>query len=147
MDYMGIMNAKQFLKQYENAVNAAERLRLHYREELEKIDTIGSTLSGDGQPHGSGISRKTEDKAIKLAEAQSKWKEAEIDALTIKDEVFSVIWDIPGIEGKVLFERYINLLTWEQIAEKLDYSYSGIFYAHGRALDIVEKRLPEIDHE
>ena len=145
---MEVMNAKQFLRQYENAVDAAERLRLHYHEELEKIDAIGSTLSGDGLPHGSGISRKTEDKAIKLAEAQTKWKEAEIDALILKDKVFSVIWDIPGIEGKVLFERYINLLTWEQIAEKLDYSYSGIFYAHGRALEIVRKRLTEaIDHE
>ena len=52
-----------------------------------------------------------------------------------------MIVDIPGIEGKVLYERYINLLTWEQIAEKLFYSNTGIFYAHKRALDIVEKRL------
>lgn len=144
------MNAKQFLKQYEEAVSIAENLRRYYEEEQEKIDAIGSTLGGEpGMPHGTGISRKTEDKAIRLADAQARWKEAEIDALLVRDRVFNLIWDIPGIEGKVLYDRYIDLMTWEKIAEKRSYSYTGIFYVHNRALEIVEKKLSskEDNHE
>ena len=135
------MTAKEFLRQYEYAVQKAKRLEEQYNTEILEIDAIGSTLSNEGQPHGNGVSRKTEDKAIKLADTARAWKEARYEALEVRDKVFAMIVDIPGIEGKVLYERYINLLTWEQIAEKLYYSNTGIFYAHKRALDIVEKRL------
>lgn len=135
------MDAKEFLKRYEYALNAAERAKRNYELEMERIDTIGSALGGDGQPHGSGISKKTEDKAIRLADKASKWLDAEERAQVVLEEMTDFINSIPGIEGIVLYERYINMLTWEQIAEKLYYSSSGIFYAHSRALDIVEKRL------
>jgi DNA-directed RNA polymerase specialized sigma subunit len=133
--------AKEFLKQYERAVDRASRYEAEYKLATEQIDAIGSTLSGDGQPHGTGISRKTEDKAVRLTEIREKWKQAKDQAFEVRQRVLEVIIDIPDIEGKVLYERYINLLTWEQIAEKLYYSNSGIFYAHGRALDIVKQRL------
>lgn len=135
------MTAKQFLKQYEYAVDLVARYEAEYRLAEEEIDAIGSTLAGDGQPHGTGVSKKTENKAIKLSEARDKWKQARDDAFEIRQRVLNVIIDIPDIEGKILYERYINLLTWEQIAEKLYYSYSGLFYAHGRALEIVERRI------
>ncbi len=135
------MRAKDFLKQYKKAMDLVEKYENEYNEAVENIDAIGSTLSGDGQPHGTGVSRKTEDKAIDLVTAREKWAQAKLDAFNIRQEVVDLIIDIPDIEGKVLYERYINLLTWEQIAEKLFYSYTGIFYAHNRALDIVEKRL------
>lgn len=135
------MTAKEFLKQYQYAVDLVERYEAEYKRAEEEIDAIGSTLSGDGTPHGTGISRKTESKAIKLSEIRDKWKKARDDAFEVRQQVLNVIIDIPDVEGKILYERYINLLTWEQIAEKLYYSYTGVFYAHGRALDIVEKRL------
>lgn len=135
------MKAKEFLNQYKKAMDLVYRCESEYKEAVENIDAIGSTLSGDGQPHGTGVSRKTEDKALDLVEAREKWAKAKRDAFNIRQEVVDLIIDIPDIEGKVLYERYINLLTWEQIAEKLYYSYTGIFYAHNRALDIVEKRL------
>lgn len=135
------MTAKEFLRQYEELNKRALRLKQEYQTELEKIDAIGSTLAGDGLPHGNGISRKTEDKAIRLADKAMKWKNAELDALEKRQEIFELIYDIPGIEGNVLYERYIELKTWEQIANALFYSYTGIFYVHKRALEIVEKRL------
>ena len=137
------MTAKEFLRQYEELNRRAYRYQQEYKTELEKVDAIGSTLAGDGMPHGSGISRRTEDKAIRLADKAAKWKAAELDALQKRQEIFEVIHDIDGIEGDILYERYINLLTWEQIAERLYYSDSGLYYAHQRALAIVEGRLNE----
>lgn len=137
------MKAKEFLKQYKEAMDLVVKYENEYNEAVENIDAIGSTLAGDGQPHGTGVSKKTENKAIDLVTAREQWAQAKLDAFRIRQEVVNLIIDIPGIEGKVLYERYVNLLTWEQIAEKLFYSYTGIFYAHNRALDIVDKRLSQ----
>lgn len=136
------MTAEEYLKQYSELNRRAQRYKAEYQTELEKIDAIGSTLAGEpGMPHGTGISRKTEDKAVRLADKATKWITAGLEAIEKRQEIFELIHDIDGIEGDILYERYINLLTWEQIAERLYYSDSGIYYAHQRALDIVERRL------
>lgn len=135
------MTAKEFLRQYEHASRIVQRCKTEYETEVEKIDAIGSTLSNDGMPHGSGISRKTEDKAIRLAEKATKWKAAELDAIAKRQEVFEVIYDIQGIEGEILIERYINLRKWEDICVLLHYSWRGTHKIHARALQIVEARI------
>lgn len=135
------MTAKEFLKQYEHASRIVQRCKTEYETEVEKIDAIGSTLSNDGMPHGSGISRKTEDKAIRLAEKATKWKAAELEAIAKRQEVFEVIYDIKGIEGEILIERYINLRKWEDICVLIHYSWRGTHKIHARALQIVEARI------
>ena len=136
------MTAKEFLRQYEDANRRALRCKTEYETELEKIDAIGSTLSNDaGMPHGSGVSRRTEDKAIRLADKAMKWKVAELEAIEKRQEVFEVVINVKGIEGDVLYYKYIKLMKWEEIALELNYSVRGIWYAHGRALRIVEERI------
>lgn len=135
------MTAKEFLKQYEHADRIVQRCKTEYETEMLKIDAIGSTLSNDGLPHGNGISRKTEDKAIRLAEKATKWKAAELDAIAKRQEVFELIYDIPGIEGEILIERYVNLRKWEDICVIIHYSWRGTHKIHARALKIVEARL------
>lgn len=136
------MTAKEFLKQYEELNRKALRLKHEYETELEKIDAIGSTLSNDaGMPHGSGVSRRTEDKAIRLADKALKWKEAELDAIAKRQEVFEVIHSVSGIEGEVLYERYINLRHWEEICVLIHYSWVQTHEYHKRALRIVQDRI------
>lgn len=135
------MKAKEFLNQYKNAMDLVYRCESEYKEAVENIDAIGSTLSGDGQPHGTGVSRKTEDKALNLVEAREKWAKAKRDAFNIRQKVVDLIIDIPDIEGEALYEKYINLLTWQEVADKLNYSLPGIHNVRQRALAIVEARL------
>ena len=135
------MTAKEYLKQYEEAHRRALRCKAEYEAEREKIDSVRSTLGGDGMPHGSGISRKVEDNAIRLSDKAMKWKIAELDAIEKRQEVFEVISSIDGIEGDVLFEKYVNLCSWDEVAHRLSYSLRGVLYAHGRALQIVAKRI------
>ena len=136
------MTAKEYLKQYEYADKRAKRLQAEYERELELIDSVRSTLGGDGMPHGSGISRRTEDAAIRLSEKAEKWKDAQTDAIHKRQLVFDAIHDIDGVEGDVLYQKYINYdQTWEEIAQALHYSVRGIQYAHGRALLIVASKL------
>ena len=146
------MTAKEYLQQYGEAVRVAERLKTEYDQELLKIDAVRSTLGGDGTPHGTGISRATEDKAIRLADKALELKDAELDAIRIRQEVFDLIRTVPGEKGDVLYERYINLVedketgrlrlkTWDEVAEAVKYSKRHARNLHDEALDIVQHFL------
>ena len=136
------MRAKDYLKQYEQLNRKAQRYGEEYKLELEKIDAIGSTLAGEpGMPHGTGTSRKTEDKAIRLADKALEWKQAELDAIEKRQEIFELIADIEGPEGDVLYERYIMLRTWEEVCVIVHYSWTQTHEYHKRALAIVQGRI------
>lgn len=135
------MTAKEFLKQYEYADKKARRLGAEYQREIQMIDAIRSASDNDGMPHSTGTSRPTEDKALKLAEKALRWREAELEAIRIRQQVFELIYDIDGIEGEVLTERYINLRKWEEICVLVHYSWHGVHAIHRRALAIVERAL------
>ena len=135
------MTAKEFLRQYEYADKRARRLGAEYQREIQIIDAIRSASDNDGMPHGTGTSRPTEDKALKLADKALRWREAELEAIRTRQQVFELIYDIDGIEGEVLTERYINLRKWEEICVLVHYSWQGVHLVHKRALAIVENRL------
>ena len=133
------MTAKQFLRQYEEANNKAIQRKREYERQMELIGSVSVKM--DGMPHGSGISKPTEEDALRLAEKAEKLREAEKDAIRTRQEVYEFIDGIPDIEGRVLYERYINLHKWEEICILLHYSWQGIHLVHRRALAIVENRL------
>jgi len=135
------MTAKEYLRQYEELNRKAEQHRQEYLLEMERIDAIGSTLAGDGQPHGSGVSKKTEDKAIRLAEKAMRWKMAELDAIEKRQEIYELISQIKGVEGDVLYQRYINLRKWEEVCILVHYSWKGVHIVHRRALMLVQQIL------
>lgn len=133
------MTAKQFLRQYEEANSKALQRKREYKKQLELIGSVSVKM--DGMPHGSNISKPTEEDALRLSEKAQKWREAELEAIKLRQEVYELIDAIPGIEGKVLYERYINLHKWEEICILLHYSWQGIHLIHRRALAIVDSRL------
>lgn len=132
------MTAKEYLRQYAYAQRRADIFREEYEAETLKVDAIRSLSDNDGMPHGTNISKPTEDKAIRLADKAKKWRDAELDALEVRQMVFDTISIVPDIEGKVLYERYIQMRKWEEICVRLNYSWKGIHLVHRRALNIVE---------
>ena len=135
------MTAKEYLKQYEYAVDRVRRYEEEYQNELTLIDAVRSVSDNDGMPHGSGISKPTENKAVRLADKSLRLVEARLKAIEIRQEIFDLIDSVDGIEGDVLYQRYINLHKWEEICVLLHYSWQGIHLIHRRALAIVESRL------
>ena len=135
------MNAKEYLKQYEYAHRKALRYKAEYEAELELVDSVRSTLGGDGMPHGSGVSRKVEDQAIRLADKALKWKDAELSAISKRQEIFELICDIDGAEGEVLYERYVNLHRWEDICVIVHLSWRQTHRVHRKALQIIETKM------
>lgn len=135
------MTAKEFLQQYGEAVRIAERIKTEYNQEQDLIDSVRSALGGDGVPHGGGISKATENKAIKLADKVLELKDAELEAICIRQKVFDVIRTVPGEKGDVLYERYINLKSWDEVADSVGYSKRHARNLHDEAIDIVQHFL------
>ena len=135
------MTAKEHLKQYEYADRRVRRLEQEYEQEMLMVDAIRSASDNDGMPHGNSISKPTEDRAIRLADRKLRLVQARLDALEVRQDIFDLINDIEGVEGDVLYQRYINLHKWEEICVLLHYSWQGIHLIHRRALAIVESRL------
>ena len=133
------MTAKEYLKRYEEADRKARQHHAEYERELEMIGSLSVRM--DGMPHGSNISKPTEEAALKLADKALRWKMAEIDAIRVRQEVYELVSDIQGIEGQVLYERYINLHKWEEICILVHYSWNGIHHVHRRALQLVEEKM------
>ena len=135
------MTAKEFLRQYEYADRKVRRLETEYHDELLMVDAIRSASDNDGMPHGSGISKPTEEKALRIADTHLRLISAREEAVAKRKEVFDLVNGIDGIEGDLLFERYIKLRKWEEICILLHYSWQGVHKVHRRALAIVESRL------
>ncbi len=135
------MTAKEYLKQYERAVRRAQRYREEYENETRLIDAVRSLSDNDGMPHGSGISKPTENKAIRLADKRLRLIEAEMEAIRVKQNLFDFIDGIEGIEGDILYHRYIRLLKWEEICLIVHYSWPNTMRIHRRALSIVQNLL------
>lgn len=135
------MTAKEYLKQYERAARKAKRYREEYEAEAALIDAVRSLSDNDGMPHGSGISKPTEEKAIRLADRMLRLIDAETEAIRVRQEVFDFIASIEGVEGEVLLLRYVYLLTWEEICMRIHYSWKHTHRIHKRALAIVAEKM------
>lgn len=132
------MTAKEYLLQYKRAVREAQRLRDEYEKELYLIDNIRSSLGGDGMPRSGEISKKVERQAIKLGEKADALKEAEADAIGIRNEVFRTVMRVPDEKGSVLYERYILLKSWEDVADAVGYTVRHVHNLHKDGLEYVE---------
>lgn len=141
------MTAEYYLKQYEYIVRRILRLEGEYRDELLQIDAVRSLSDNDGMPHGSGISKPTEDKAIRLADKALRLVEARLDAVEIRQEIFDTVNSLDGLEADVLNERYLNLdeyghlQTWEVVCDRVHYSWPTVRTAWHRGLNMVQNLI------
>lgn len=132
------MTAKEYLQQYGEAERLAQRLRSEYNKEAELLDSIRSPLGNDGQPRGGSFTSPIETKAVRLAEKLTEYQDAELEAIRIKRRVLRTINQVPGERGAVLYERYINIKSWRQVADSLHYTKRHCYNLHNEGLDIVE---------
>ena len=140
------MTVKEYLRQYEAAERMARRLKTEYDMQMQKIDAIKSPMNTDGMPHGSGISNRTEQSALRLVEAAERYKDAEVEALKKRQQVFELIWNVPGLKGDILYERYINLKSWDQVADSVHYSLRQVHNIHGQVLLELANCIPLHKH-
>ncbi len=127
---------KEFLKRYQKAVRREQDIL----DEIQRLraDKMFPSVCNDGMPRGSSqtdlsdyiaeIDAAIEDLKEERLEKIKIYREIEMRIRCMKDED----------EQEVLRMRYIKGMKWEDIAEKINYSYSGTLKLHGRALTDIE---------
>ena len=135
------MTAKEYLEQYGDAVRYEAQVREEYREQIEQIDNIRSSLGGDGLPRSHDIRREVEEKAVELAEKAQELKEAEIWAVSTRQQIYRAIEAVPGIPREVLIERYVHLKKWEDVARAVNYSVSHTHVLEQRGLEFIQNMI------
>lgn len=135
------MTARDYLLQYETADRIARRYESEYKRELEMIDAVKSTADIDGLPHGNGIKKPVEDKAVRLSAKAMEWKSAQLDALHIRQEIFQTIMAVGGQPSEVLIERYINLKSWREVCVAVHWSWYKVRGLHEDGLKKVSELI------
>lgn len=126
----------RYLSRYRRLNQRIDRLleeQSRWREMALKITPVLSQTPGGGES-GSPIERPM-DKVLEIDEEIKR----EIDELqTVRKEIRAALNQLEDENLKLLMEyRYIDGLTWEQIAVEMHYSYMQICRLHGKALQTI----------
>jgi hypothetical protein len=134
------LTAKEYLRQYK-LMTARIRDREHDLAELrEERESISINL--DGMPHGTSLSDKTARLAAQLADAEEEIIELRSEAWSIRMEIVRTLNRIQTPEyNTLLYLRYIEGKTWEQIAVEMHYTFRHTTRLHGDALREVDAIL------
>lgn len=135
------MTIEQYLRQYRNADRYVRKLEREIEKERFLIDSIRSPLGSSGEPHGTGISKSVEIRAIRIADKVEEYERAAIQAVELRQMVFDAIRNVEGIEGALLYEYYIDYFnekrgkpkTWEDVADIIHVDPRSVYRIKKRA--------------
>lgn len=132
------MDVKIYLRQYIPALKLAEQCARNL-DTLRHVYLRSPRL--DGMPKGSTSGGL--DRTIALIdEAERKLDRARWKALTILNGIEDLLEHVEEHEQQTLLrKRYIDGLTWQQIAMEMHWSESSVRRIHGRALEELRRKI------
>lgn len=131
------MDIKAFLRQYRAALKYAERCA----KDLDALRDVGVRSPRlDGMPRsgsGGGIEHQ-----IELIDAAERRLDRERGkALKLLEAIEDLIEGLEDYRQKTLIRlRYIDGLSWEQIAQEMHWSERTVYNIHGKALAELRRR-------
>lgn len=128
----------QKIRLYDTHINnkMAELARLR-----DMVENITPTLKDDVVA-SSGSKDKLGDAVAKIVDLQNEVNRAIDEFVDKKTEVCATIDSLQNPDHvALLHKRYVEYLTWEQIACDMFMSYRNVLYVHGRALQAIESVL------
>lgn len=132
----------QKIRLYDTHINnkVAEMSRLK-----DMVLNITPTLKDD-VVSGSGSKDKLGDTVAKIVDLQDEINRAIYEFVDRKNEVCAIIDSLQNPDHvALLHKRYVEYLTWEQIACDMHISYRHATRMHGRALQAIERVMIEKD--
>ena len=132
------MEAKQFLKQYQNILTDIRNLVVQ-KLELENL-AMSATVGTDGERvQSSGRKDRMAELAVKIADAEREIVEQRTQAFHRLREIEEAIKAVPdGRQQQILHMRYVERKKWEEIAVDLGIDYRWTLRLHGKALKKIE---------
>lgn len=119
---MDIRETKKFLRRYESNQVRVEHMQNELDEKRERLDSISSSRL-TGMPRG-GIPVTKEDLIADIDILERRLAKMIAKGRILKEELLFVIDDVGDpLLSKVLELYYIDFLTIEEIAEKMNYTH------------------------
>lgn len=138
--------AKRFLRQYQVAKAKVTLIENEIAKLAQEIDAIKAI--GDGLPRGTEISDRTGNIATKLADKTIDLVQARGEAMEIMHEIAVTINEMENpAQICLLWMRYIDGASWDEIAVALNYSRRQLLRIHARALIMFERVITDKHHK
>ncbi len=129
-----------FLSEYQNIERGLEALKERKAEIYEKLTAC--TASTDRE-RLNGTKSNTREKTLAMyADMENIIEEKELQLAALQKKILIAVAEIPdSILSSILYEKYVNGLTWYQISMKINYSDKHIIqHLFPKALSLL--RLP-----
>ena len=138
-----IVDAKAYLKQ----VELCDTRINNKLDELSVLKSIALKVTpslSHAPAHGSGNQDKVGDVVAKIIDLEADINRTVDELVDKKREISAVIDKLQdSAQLSVLYKRYFQFETWEQIACEMHMSHRNVCYIHGRALQKVAQILAE----
>ena len=126
--------AKAFLNQVRDIIRTENRILAQMQKLEDRQLSITAQLSD--MPRGS-THFTTEDYAIEMDLLRRQLLDEMQKERQAYKQILQVLDQLEGIEKEIMIMHYLMLMTWEEIAFKVEKSYRWTQKLHGRALEKV----------
>lgn len=123
---------RQYLSRVRSAIQRENRILDQIRRLEERQLSITQQLSD--MPKGT-TPFTTLDYVVQLDELKRKLLAEQQKEVQAYYEILSVLRQLNGVEQDIMVMHYLMMLTWEEIAFRIEKSYRWTQKLHGRALE------------
>lgn len=135
------MEALEYLRQISKLDAMIEAKQAEVKRLWDIATNITPVMQGAVVSHSAGAG-KVESVACKIADVNQEINTAIDNLVDTRREINQLIEQLPSEKQyKVLYKRYFEMKTWEQIACEIGCSYQSVYRLHRRALHNVGNLL------
>lgn len=123
-------------------LNSYRELRAERDQILEELRQVESCINApggpnmDGMPRSPGAGNPVERLVVKLITLQNRYKEQLIKLADSQEQIEEMIQGLADpVERRLARFRYVDGLNWEDVCDKMCYSWRQTHRIHGRLLD------------
>ena len=136
------MNAKEYLSQIRKCDKRIDN-KLSMLKTLHDLATSVTSAMKDTPVQSSGVNDKIGNTVVKIVDLENEIN-AEVDKFVdLKREAMRFIDKLDPPYSCILYKRYFEYESWEQIAVELNFSFRHVTRMHGTGLTMLEKILKE----
>ena len=132
-----MMNAKEYLNQgyrINEHIDAKIGQIAMLRELATKTNVTLSDMPGNPNRDNSRV----EDTILRIIELENEINNSIDELVKLKREITEVVDAVDDSQERLVLNlRYLNFMTWEKIADKMECSVRNVHILHSKALDDV----------
>ena len=132
------MTKKEFLRQ----AFLAEKRAKSIETQIEVLRNHAAYLTpqiSETPTKSQVVKSKVEEAAVRIVTLQNELSDVISDLIAKRKAIAQAIRSINNLELETVLElRYLEYLSWEEIASRMGYSLQSAYKAHGKALQLVK---------